>query len=98
MIPDRTPAAKDRAAHDRPAPAGRADPARSCPSSRSRSSSSRPRPGRGRARLWQTVEQLQPLEPHYVSVTCGAGGNPAEGTRAWVEALRERAGWRPSRI
>ncbi len=46
------------------------------------------------ARLWQTVEQLQPLSPHYVSVTCGAGGNPAEGTRAWVEALRERAGWR----
>jgi methylenetetrahydrofolate reductase (NADH) len=44
-------------------------------------------------RLWQTVEQLQPLSPQYVSVTCGAGGNPAEGTRAWVEALRERAGW-----
>jgi methylenetetrahydrofolate reductase (NADPH) len=46
------------------------------------------------ARLWQTVEQLQPLSPHYVSVTCGAGGNPAEVTRAWVDALRERAGWR----
>ena len=45
------------------------------------------------ARLWQTVEQLQPLAPHYVSVTCGAGGNPAEGTRSWVDALRERAGW-----
>jgi methylenetetrahydrofolate reductase (NADPH) len=45
------------------------------------------------ARLWQAVEQLQPLSPHYVSVTCGAGGNPAEGTRAWVDALRERAGW-----
>ncbi len=45
------------------------------------------------ARLWQTVEQLQPLAPSYVSVTCGAGGNPAEGTCAWVDALHERAGW-----
>jgi methylenetetrahydrofolate reductase (NADPH) len=44
-------------------------------------------------RLWRTVEQLQPLGPRYVSVTCGAGGNPAEGTRAWALALRERAGW-----
>jgi methylenetetrahydrofolate reductase (NADH) len=52
-----------------------------------------PKTAAAEARLWQTVEQLQPLSPHYVSVTCGAGGNPAEGTRAWVEALRERAGW-----
>jgi len=44
------------------------------------------------ARLWQTVEQLMPLRPHYVSVTCGASGNPAEGTAAWVASLRERAG------
>ena len=44
------------------------------------------------ARLWQTVEQLKPLRPRYVSVTCGAGGNPAEGTAAWVAALRDRAG------
>jgi methylenetetrahydrofolate reductase (NADPH) len=43
-------------------------------------------------RLWQTVEELKPLQPHYVSVTCGAGGNPAEGTAAWVAALRARAG------
>jgi len=45
-------------------------------------------------RLWQTVEQLKPLAPHYVSVTCGAGGNPAEGTAALVEALRHEAGLR----
>jgi methylenetetrahydrofolate reductase (NADH) len=44
-------------------------------------------------RLWQTVEQLKPLKPRYVSVTCGAGGNPAEGTAAWVAALRDRAGF-----
>jgi methylenetetrahydrofolate reductase (NADPH) len=41
------------------------------------------------ARLWQTVEKLKALAPSYVSVTCGAGGNPAEGTQALVTALRE---------
>jgi methylenetetrahydrofolate reductase (NADPH) len=40
-------------------------------------------------RLWQTVEKLKALAPSYVSVTCGAGGNPAEGTQALVTALRE---------
>jgi methylenetetrahydrofolate reductase (NADPH) len=44
------------------------------------------------ARLWQTVEQLKPLAPRYVSVTCGAGGNPAEGTATLVAALRADAG------
>ena len=43
-------------------------------------------------RLWQTVERLKALHPIYVSVTCGAGGNPAEGTHALVSSLRERAG------
>jgi methylenetetrahydrofolate reductase (NADPH) len=46
----------------------------------------------GEARLWQTVDRLKALQPLYVSVTCGAGGNPAEGTQALVTALRERAG------
>jgi methylenetetrahydrofolate reductase (NADPH) len=44
------------------------------------------------ARLWQAVQRLAPFHPSYVSVTCGAGGNPAEGTASLVEALRERAG------
>jgi methylenetetrahydrofolate reductase (NADPH) len=44
------------------------------------------------AKLWQTVERLKPLGPRYVSMTCGAGGNPAEGTAAWVDALRREAG------
>jgi methylenetetrahydrofolate reductase (NADPH) len=43
-------------------------------------------------RLWQTVGELGPLAPQYVSVTCGAGGNPAEGTAALVDALRREAG------
>jgi methylenetetrahydrofolate reductase (NADPH) len=44
----------------------------------------------GEEKLWQTVEKLKALQPTYVSVTCGAGGNPAEGTEALVTALRER--------
>ncbi len=95
MIPDRTPAAKDRAAHDRPAPQlGAPIPGEILPELEISFEFFPPKTEAAAARLWQTVEQLQPLEPHYVSVTCGAGGNPAEGTRAWVEALRERAGWR----
>lgn len=43
-------------------------------------------------RLWQAIERLAPFHPSYVSVTCGAGGNPAEGTASLVEALRARAG------
>jgi methylenetetrahydrofolate reductase (NADPH) len=42
-------------------------------------------------RFWAEVERLQPLKPRYVSVTCGAGGNPAEGTAALVDELRTRA-------
>jgi len=43
------------------------------------------------ARLWQAVERLAPFDPSYVSVTCGAGGNPAEGTASLVDALHARA-------
>jgi methylenetetrahydrofolate reductase (NADPH) len=45
----------------------------------------------GETRLWESVERLKALSPSYVSVTCGAGGNPAEGTQALVTALREHA-------
>jgi methylenetetrahydrofolate reductase (NADPH) len=43
-------------------------------------------------RLWEAIERLAPFRPAYVSVTCGAGGNPAEGTASLVDALRARAG------
>jgi methylenetetrahydrofolate reductase (NADPH) len=49
-----------------------------------------PKTPAGETKLWQTVQKLKALAPRYVSVTCGAGGNPAEGTQALVTALRER--------
>jgi len=53
-----------------------------------------PKTADGEARLWDAIERLTPLHPSYVSVTCGAGGNPAEGTAPLVDALRAQAGLR----
>ena len=41
------------------------------------------------AKFWRTVDRLRELKPSYVSVTCGAGGNPAEGTAPLVNRLRK---------
>jgi len=41
----------------------------------------------------EAVERLSALQPTYVSVTCGAGGNPAEGTAPLVRRLRDDAGF-----
>ena len=38
------------------------------------------------------------MQPSYVSVTCGAGGNPAEGTQSLVTALRDAGLARRCRI
>jgi methylenetetrahydrofolate reductase (NADPH) len=43
-------------------------------------------------RFWQAVSRLAELRPSYVSVTCGAGGNPAEGTAPLVARLKAEAG------
>ena len=54
-----------------------------------------PKTPAGRTNLWHAVDRLKSLKPHYVSVTCGAGGNPAEGTSLWVDELRQRGDLSP---
>lgn len=44
-------------------------------------------------KFWQAIDRLGKLEPSYVSVTCGAGGNPAEGTAPLVQRLGKDAGF-----
>jgi methylenetetrahydrofolate reductase (NADPH) len=45
------------------------------------------------AKFWEAAAKLQTLQPSYVSVTCGAGGNPAEGTAPLVQRLQTEAGF-----
>ncbi len=51
-----------------------------------------PRTAEGELRLWQTIDRLAPLEPSFVSVTCGAGGSATEATLGVLQALVDRSG------
>lgn len=44
------------------------------------------------ANLQQTVAMLAPLEPRFVSVTCGAGGSTSEHTQATAKAIARDTG------
>jgi len=39
-----------------------------------------PRTPEGKLRLWETLDRIAPLEPSFVSVTCGAGGSNKDAT------------------
>jgi methylenetetrahydrofolate reductase (NADPH) len=43
-------------------------------------------------RLWQTVQRLGPLRPHFVSVTYGAGGSTRHRTARTVKRIIDEAG------
>lgn len=47
-------------------------------------------------RLWQTVTRLEPLSPHYVSVTYGAGGSTRERTRRTVSRILNETTLKPA--
>lgn len=47
-----------------------------------------PKTERMEQRLWQTVQRLAPLQPHFVSVTYGAGGSTRERTARTVARIR----------
>ena len=48
------------------------------------------------ARLWEVVKRLEPLSPHFVSVTYGAGGSTRERTHATVRRIREETTLEPA--
>src|SRR5579875_830227 len=50
-----------------------------------------PRTPEGERRLHQTLDRLAPLEPSFVSVTCGAGGSEKDATFSVLETLAARA-------
>lgn len=49
-----------------------------------------PRTPEGEQRLWQTIDRLTPLNPSFVSVTCGAGGSDKAATFGVLQALGSR--------
>ncbi len=49
-----------------------------------------PRTPEAELRLWQTLERLAPLEPSFVSVTCGAGGSATDATLGVLQAIAGR--------
>jgi methylenetetrahydrofolate reductase (NADH) len=49
-----------------------------------------PRTPEGELRLWQTLDRLAPLEPSFVSVTCGAGGSAKDATLGVIQAIGGR--------
>ena len=46
-----------------------------------------PKTDEGERQLWQAIRQLQPLHPHFVSVTYGAGGSNRQGTIRMTERI-----------
>ncbi len=53
-----------------------------------------PKTEQGFASLYQTIEELKPLDPSYVSVTYGAGGSTRKKTVDLVEKIQQEIGIR----
>jgi methylenetetrahydrofolate reductase (NADPH) len=49
-----------------------------------------PRTPEAELRFWGTLERLAPLEPSFVSVTCGAGGSATDATLGVLRAIAGR--------
>src|SRR5215203_5343616 len=53
-----------------------------------------PKTEQGFTSLYQTIDELRPLNPSYVSVTYGAGGSTREKTVVLVEKIQKEIGIR----
>jgi methylenetetrahydrofolate reductase (NADPH) len=53
-----------------------------------------PKTEAGFTQLYQTIEELKPIDPSYVSVTYGAGGSTRQKTVDLVEKIQRDAGIR----
>jgi methylenetetrahydrofolate reductase (NADPH) len=51
-----------------------------------------PKTAEGERALWETLDDLRPLEPGFVSVTYGAGGSTRDRTIELVTHIKERTG------
>jgi methylenetetrahydrofolate reductase (NADPH) len=47
-------------------------------------------------KLWESIKTLEPLQPHFVSVTYGAGGSTRERTHATVQRIIGETGLTPA--
>ncbi|XBQ16463.1 MAG: methylenetetrahydrofolate reductase [NAD(P)H] [Oceanicaulis sp.] len=48
------------------------------------------------ARLWESIGRLEPLNPHFVSVTYGAGGSTRDRTHRTVRRIVKETGMKPA--
>ncbi len=55
-----------------------------------------PKTEESKAALWKSIKELEPLNPHYVSVTYGAGGTTRETTFETVAAIRNETKLNPA--
>lgn len=53
-----------------------------------------PRTPEAEQQLWSALERLAPLDPSFVSVTCGAGGSATDATLGALRAISARGGLR----
>ena len=51
-----------------------------------------PRTPQAESQLWSALERLAPLDPSFISVTCGAGGSATDATLDAFQALEQIKG------
>ena len=55
-----------------------------------------PKPGEAEEAFWRTLKRLEPINPHFVSVTYGAGGTTRDRTLSTVKRIRNETNLKPA--